>query len=189
MIFTVGLTKTYEHYLDADPNPRKAVGGSVWQTQKKAQRYLDRTKLSKFSVYAVDADWHVDTVDEGSEYRSLTVAAKLRRTGLKMQQVSYLYVLVRLDLSEDQQAVQAAHAAIEAARHIPLDEEHPHLVLCGIKHLAKLECQLEKLSTLGLPCYPFYESDLDGELTAFSIGPLRGEARCHLSKYKLLRRQ
>lgn len=83
--------------------------------------------------------------------------------------------------------MQAAHAAIEAARNLPPGEEHPHLVLCGIKNLGKLEFQLEKLCAQGLSCFPFYESDLDGELTAFSIGPLRGEARRHLSKYKLRR--
>jgi len=60
MIFTVGLKENYDQYIDSEPKPSKAAGGSVWRYYGEARRYLDATSQSEFDVYAVDADWNVD---------------------------------------------------------------------------------------------------------------------------------
>lgn len=98
-----------------------------------------------------------------------------------------MYVLVRKDLSPSQQAVQAAHAAIEATRHfLTPDAEHPHLVLCGIASEVQLSNALARAQACGICCKPFFESDLDGQLTAFATEPLSGIARNHFRRYNLL---
>lgn len=80
MIFTIGKKEIYEKYIDDDPDPRKAVGGSVWKFHKDAKAHLAASDdRDEFDVYAVDADWDKDTMQEedGVAWRSLTRAAKL----------------------------------------------------------------------------------------------------------------
>ena len=98
-----------------------------------------------------------------------------------------MYVLVRKDLSPSQIAVQAIHAAIELARsHLSPDEEHPHLVLCGVKSELQLFNALQRLQKAGIPHKPFFEADRDDELTAVAAGPVSGEDRQHFRRYNLL---
>lgn len=93
---------------------------------------------------------------------------------------------MRTDLTSAQTAVQAIHAAIEAARCFSPDQEHPHLVLCGVPDEATLIREYNQLDEAGLPCFPFFEADRGDELTAVSIGPLREpSARRRLSHYTL----
>lgn len=95
--------------------------------------------------------------------------------------------MVRKDLSVPQQAVQAIHAAIECVRTIAPDIEHPHIVLCSVRDETKLKTELERLIVLGFKCFPFVEPDLNGELTAFSVGPVTEEAeRRHFRRYQIL---
>lgn len=95
-------------------------------------------------------------------------------------------MLVRKDLSPAQQAVQAAHAALEVGRSLHSDRVHPHLVVCGVNSQAQLENALSKVQALGIKCHPFVEPDIGGQLTAFATEPLSGEARRHFRRYNLL---
>lgn len=80
MIFTVGRTKGYEKYMDEDPKPGKGEGGSVWETREEAERYLEETGQSDYSVYGVLAYWDTETAAvEGVTWRSLTRPADLVR--------------------------------------------------------------------------------------------------------------
>ena len=101
---------------------------------------------------------------------------------------AYVYAFVRRDLSPSEQAVQACHACIEAARSLlsPCDE-HPHLVLCGVRSEARLWGVLKRLEGLGIPCRPFRDSDLEGRLTAVATGPVRGSLRRRFRRYRCLR--
>jgi hypothetical protein len=104
-----------------------------------------------------------------------------------------VYVLVRRDLSFPQQAVQAAHAAIEACRaglipshrdgHLP----HPHLVLCHVGSIQGLLRAAELLRRAGIRFQLFHEPDLGGAPTALATEPLRGEARAPLRRFPLLK--
>ena len=107
---------------------------------------------------------------------------------------AYVYVLVRRDLSFPQQAVQAAHAALEAARAglIPrgADEPlapHPHLVLCHVPSIDGLLRAADRLRGAGVRFRLFHEPDLGGAPTALATEPLRGEDRAPLRRFPLLK--
>jgi hypothetical protein len=98
-------------------------------------------------------------------------------------------VLVRRDLAPPHQAVQAAHAAIEAARAglIPRDGDHPHVILCHLSSIAALMNAADGLALAGVQFQLFHEPDWDGVPTALATGPLRGEARAPLRRFPLLK--
>ena len=78
MIFTVGKIEIYEPYIRDDPNPGKAIGGSVWKTRSEAEQYLAQHSSSEYRVYEVDADWEQDTAEEvGESFRALKRVARL----------------------------------------------------------------------------------------------------------------
>ncbi len=107
----------------------------------------------------------------------------------------YVYVLVRRDLTFPQQAVQAAHAAIEGCRAglIPGNHDgdvthpHPHLVLCHVGSIPGLLRAAESLRAAGIRFQLFHEPDLGGAPTALATEPLRGEARAPLRRFPLLK--
>jgi hypothetical protein len=77
------------------------------------------------------------------------------------------------------------HAAIEAAR--GLQGDHPHLVLCDVEGI-RLQVELERLQEFGLPCFPFYEPDLQNQLTAVAVGPLISDSeRRRMRRFCLLK--
>lgn len=87
-----------------------------------------------------------------------------------------------------QQSVQAIHAAINAATHyLHKDDIHPHLVLCGLDSEAQLQYALDFARAQGIDCQPFYEADLQDQLTSFATAPLAGNVRRHFRRYNLLR--
>jgi len=84
--------------------------------------------------------------------------------------------------------VQACHACIESAQSlIPSDQEHPHLVVCGVPDERRLHKCIAKLEKLGIGFKPFFEADLDGQLTAIATQPVYGEQRRHFKNYQLLK--
>jgi hypothetical protein len=98
-----------------------------------------------------------------------------------------VYVLVRKDLSLPQQAVQSCHAAIEATRlFISPTQQHPHLVLCGVRDESALKREVCRLELDGVRFAPFYEPDRDNELTAIATEPIADSAKRHFRRYNLL---
>lgn len=99
-----------------------------------------------------------------------------------------MYVVCRKDLSGPQIAVQSAHSCIECARKFPdyLDD-HPSLILCGVDNEPKLQKCLEHIQSLGVRCFPFYENDLDNQLTSFATEPVTGDTRKLFKKLQLIR--
>jgi hypothetical protein len=100
----------------------------------------------------------------------------------------YVYVLVRQDLPPVQIAVQAAHAAVEAARQFLLpDSDHPHLVLCAVASEVRLLAAADHLFRRGVRHALFREPDRGGEATALATEPLAGERRRVLDRFHCLR--
>lgn len=102
--------------------------------------------------------------------------------------MSYLYVIVRRDLSPAQQAVHVTHAALEAAKHFNLTgwDEHPHLVVCGVKSIEQLLNSSDHLTRNNIPHKLWNEPDLNDEPMALATTLLTGEARRCLRKFQLL---
>lgn len=99
---------------------------------------------------------------------------------------SYIYVIVRKDLSPAQKAVQSAHACIESARHfLTKDEEHPSVIICEVKSENKLKMIMEELK--GKVDYKtFREADMNDEYTALATAPIYNETRKLFSRFQLI---
>jgi hypothetical protein len=98
-----------------------------------------------------------------------------------------MYVFVRQDLPPPQQAVQAMHAAMEATRQGLTWEDHPHLVLCGVRNLTRLLACSDHLTRCQIPFTVWREPARGNEITAIATGLLHGDARRPLRKYQLLK--
>lgn len=97
-----------------------------------------------------------------------------------------MYVFVRQDLTRPQQAVQAAHAAIESTKRWPYIGDHPHMVLIGVKNETKLRAALDKAKKHGILVAEFAEEDVG--MTAFATRPIiEDEERQIFRKYQLLK--
>lgn len=108
------------------------------------------------------------------------VNKKLSQTESETQ---YLYIFVRKDLTQSQIAVQASHAAFEAARAgLYACNRHPNFVVIGIKSESKLSSLLDEVKQ-HTRVYPFYEGS---ELTSFSTELISGERRKPFGRFTLL---
>lgn len=80
-----------------------------------------------------------------------------------------LYLIVRSDLSPEQQAIQTGHVAVEWASKYGYLYPHPTFVLLEAKnklHLIKLMIQM---ILIGMTYVPFYESDNNEGITAIAM--------------------
>lgn len=117
---------------------------------------------------------------------------RLDKLGMKLAKRmfdhSYMYIITRKDLSIPQQAVQATHAAIEAARaYLTPDCEHPSLVYCGEKNEGKLIKLRDHFKSNGIRFKEFYEPDIGHQLTALATAPTSGADRAAFRKLQLIK--
>ncbi len=100
---------------------------------------------------------------------------------------SYMYILVRNDLSQRQQAVQSCHAAIESTRnYIKNEDEHPSTIICSVKSEQKLLMCAKELADKGIDYQIFREPDLQYQATALASRPLRGTEREAFKRFQLM---
>jgi len=86
-----------------------------------------------------------------------------------------------------QQAVQAGHAAFQAACDNNFNT-HPHFVYLTVKNLSRLNKSLIDLKDQNLNTTIWKEPDLDNEITALAIGPIiSSEDRKLFKKFQLLK--
>jgi hypothetical protein len=83
--------------------------------------------------------------------------------------------------------VQTAHAVIEASPLLSIGENHPHLVVFGVKSELQLYNALNRLTKNGICCKPFYESDMGNQLTSFATQPISGDNRNLFKNYQCLK--
>lgn len=93
-----------------------------------------------------------------------------------MKQVEKLFVITRRDLTPGQQAVQAAHAAIEFQHEHPEISKHwntnsKYLVFLSVPDENSLMFLLEKIKILDLKYSIFREPDMNNQATAIAVEP------------------
>lgn len=100
-----------------------------------------------------------------------------------------MYVFVREDLPIPQIAVQSSHACIEATKAFDIAslEDHPSVIIIGIKNEQKLHQVRKYLMESGIRHVHFYETDMDDQLTALATEPVHGERRKLFRKFQLLK--
>ena len=107
---------------------------------------------------------------------------------MQQDNVSYVYVITRSDLSLPTQAVQSGHALYEASQqHYNKDDEHPHFVFTSVKNEGELYRWIGKLERLGVRFYAWSEPDMDNELTAIATEPVYGSGRRFFKNLKLVK--
>jgi hypothetical protein len=93
-----------------------------------------------------------------------------------MTSPAYTYILVRTDLSVEQQAVQACHAALEAGFLFQRPQDHPHLVLLQVTDERRLLAEQARLEVEGIQHAMFFEPDNATGYSALATAPLSREA-------------
>lgn len=83
--------------------------------------------------------------------------------------------------------MQSAHACIEAAKNFYLGDDHPSVIVFGIKNEQKLKEISGILQEQGIRIREFLEPDIDFQLTAFATEPVCESQRHLFKKYCLLR--
>ena len=99
-----------------------------------------------------------------------------------------VYVLVRTDLSLEQQLVQSSHAVLEAGRSL-YGPEHgiASVIVLAVADQAALYRAHEELLRRGVECELFFEPDFDMGHSALATQPLRDTQRRLLRKWPLWR--
>jgi hypothetical protein len=70
--------------------------------------------------------------------------------------------------------------------HIGKDEEHPSLVLIGVKSEERLKIELNRIGSFGIKFKAFHEPLFDNQLTSFATEPVDEESRALFKKYNLI---
>lgn len=105
-----------------------------------------------------------------------------------LQDKHTIYVLVRTDISLEQQAVQAAHAAAEAARdHYRPEHGIASIILLAVKDHADLHRARTKLHQRGIEHTLFHEPDFGMGDSALATRPLTSQERKLMRSWQLLR--
>lgn len=103
-----------------------------------------------------------------------------------MSAPAYLYVLVRKDLSPEQIAVQASHAAFDAGKQFGAGLD-PYLVLCGVDGPEELAAAHDHLLEHELPLCRFYEPDHGTGYSALASLAVTPKQRRAFKRYPLYR--
>lgn len=102
-------------------------------------------------------------------------------------QIPYVYVIVRNDLSFPQKCVQASHVVIEAFKDVIYESKHPHLIILTAKNEENLKYIYNNLAKKSLHCFIWREPDLNNEITAIASPIVYGEERKLFSNFPLLK--
>jgi hypothetical protein len=95
-------------------------------------------------------------------------------------------VLVRADLTPEQQLVQAVHAAHNAGLSFPAPKQLS-VVVCRVPDEGSLRRAASRIGARGVQFTMFGEPDLDGQDTALATEPVRPDQRRIFSRYHLWR--
>jgi hypothetical protein len=96
-------------------------------------------------------------------------------------------VLVRTDISLEQQIVQVGHACLEAGRQFKWPDTSCNLIVLRVATLADLQITVEQATLEGIRTARFYEPDHDLGFTAACTEPLTDPIRRFFRRFPLWR--
>jgi hypothetical protein len=103
-----------------------------------------------------------------------------------MQHKPYVYVLVREDISAEQQLVQASHAALEAGFRFERPLQTARLIVLSVPDREALEAAADRLHRYGIDHHMFLEPDFGMGHSALATRPLHlPKDRHRMRKYPL----
>lgn len=98
----------------------------------------------------------------------------------------YVYVVVRSDISSEQQIVQASHAILEASQKFGYPKHKTSIIILEAKNKEDLFSAHHYLNKNNINNYMFYEPDFEMGESALATEALYGENRKILRKFKLI---
>jgi hypothetical protein len=123
------------------------------------------------------------------EYTNL--ASQLNFRNIRANEPEYMFLFVRQDISPEQQAVQAAHAAFKAGTNITDNAsglaDKTNFVLVGVQNEYRLKEVVNVLDGNKDCSYVvFNEPDLDNAMTAIATKPMKAHKKRFLRQYQTL---
>jgi len=101
----------------------------------------------------------------------------------------YTYIIVRQDISHEQQLVQAAHATLKLGASLidsPVGLNNLNFVVCGVKNEDEVRGAAEYLYSSGYDTVEFREPDINDEVTAIASFPIKSTKKRFMKRYKIL---
>ena len=89
-----------------------------------------------------------------------------------MAEKTYVYVVVRRDLSPTHQLIQSVHAAHEAGIHFGKKDQTANMVVCTVPDEEALKDLAFKTTIEGIRIAVFEEDDFDDQATAIATEPI-----------------
>lgn len=125
--------------------------------------------------------------DEAEERRYKALVYEFIGANIRDHEPDYMFIFVRQDISNEQQAVQAAHATFVAgSKFTHASPDKVNFVLVGVRNTHELKLTQQRLEAYGCEFVTFVEPDLDNSITAIATTPLKEHQKRFLKKYKLL---
>lgn len=102
-----------------------------------------------------------------------------KKQDFNRETAKYVYILVRTDLSIEQQSVQAIHAGMAATHKFKELSEDTRLALLAVPSEKELEGWMHKLTEKGIAFEPFFEPDYETGYSALATIPISStQGRC-----------
>lgn len=113
---------------------------------------------------------------------------------IETDEKQYIYFFTRQDIFEEYQLVQTAHVAYKlgvSARYTPLvqdpDPDNTYFTCIGVRNLDALFAVETIIDRFGFKYEVFYEPDLNHEMTAIALYPVKESERDILLAFDLLK--
>lgn len=165
-------------------NERQLANGRSQFDTLESTLYRSERRPSK--IFGLDLSLFFDEAgyEEYVNLISLVLGSKI-----KENEPDYVFIFVRQDISNEQQAVQAAHATYVAGSNIPADvvAEHVHFVLVGVPGEEELTEAAKLIDKNKILYHEFREPDLGDSLTALATQPMKEHAKRFLRAYRTLK--
>jgi hypothetical protein len=140
---------------------------------------------SQHGFFGFDKSIFLDDEEGVAAYDNLL--NELQKLNFAKTEPEYVFIFVRQDISNEQQAVQAAHATYKAgAIFKPENPDETYFVLIGVPDEAGLHVVKEEVESKGFSTVVFNEPDLSNTDTALATEPMKAYQKRFLKHHRKL---